>query len=251
MLPNWLHIGAAKCASTWLWRVCIEHPEIYVPTLHRPDQPDNVNFFTVHYHRGLDWYQQTYFDTYREEFVVGEFSNSYYQYPKALERIKQHLPDIKLTLTIRHPVERAYLSWAHLHLKKKPTGLDIRKGIGIPFEKVLSVHGHAWFLQWIDPSFYARHIKQIWKLFPKEQVKVMVQDDLCKNQEEFLRNFLEFLGVKADFPSSLFDVDINPDPDDVWDYLNLEVREELIEVYRSDILQLSEILERDLSYWLT
>ena len=80
---------------------------------------------------------------------------------------------------------------------------------------------------------------------------VMVQDDLWTNQEEFLQNFLEFLGVKADFPSSLFGVDINHDPDDVWDYINLEVREELIEVYRSDILQLSEILERDLSYWLT
>lgn len=37
MLPNWLHIGAAKCASSWLWRVCIEHPEICVPTEHRPD----------------------------------------------------------------------------------------------------------------------------------------------------------------------------------------------------------------------
>ena len=48
MRPNWLHIGAAKCASSWLWRVCIEHPDIYVPTEHRPDQPDNVNFFTVH-----------------------------------------------------------------------------------------------------------------------------------------------------------------------------------------------------------
>ena len=124
MLPNWLHIGGAKCASSWLWRVCIEHPEICVPTEHRPDQPDNVNFFTVHYHRGLDWYEQTYFDGYGGEPVVGEFSNSYYRHPPALDRIKQHLLNVKLTLTIRHPVERAFLNWAHLFLKKKPTGMD-------------------------------------------------------------------------------------------------------------------------------
>ena len=54
MLPNFLHIGAAKSASTWLYRVCLEHPDIFVP----PDA-DNVNFFLSTYHRGLNWYEET------------------------------------------------------------------------------------------------------------------------------------------------------------------------------------------------
>jgi hypothetical protein len=29
MLPNFLHVGAAKIASAWLYRVCLEHPEVY------------------------------------------------------------------------------------------------------------------------------------------------------------------------------------------------------------------------------
>lgn len=250
MRPNWLHIGAAKCASSWLWRVCIEHPDIYVPTEHRPDQPDNVNFFTVHYHRGLDWYERTYFDGYRGESVAGEFSNSYYRYPAALDRIRAHLPDAKLTLTIRHPVERAYLNWAHLFLKKKPTGMDIRKGIGVPFEKVLTVHGHAWFLQWIDPGKYARHLEEVWARFPRNRVLVMLHDDLCEDQAGFLQRFFEFLGVDASFRSSLCGVDINPDPDDVWDYLDPAVRAELVEVYRPDVERLAGMLDRDLSHWL-
>ena len=57
MLPNFIHVGAAKCASSWLWRVYQEHPDVYVP-LHL----DNVNFFVADYHKGLDWYQETYFD---------------------------------------------------------------------------------------------------------------------------------------------------------------------------------------------
>jgi len=40
-LPNFLHIGINKAASSWLWRVCQQHPDIYVP-----EMPDNVNFWS-------------------------------------------------------------------------------------------------------------------------------------------------------------------------------------------------------------
>ena len=50
MLPDFLHVGSGKCASSWLWEVCKEHPEIFVPL----QRYDNVNFFTVRYHKGLD-----------------------------------------------------------------------------------------------------------------------------------------------------------------------------------------------------
>jgi len=245
MLPNWLHIGAAKCASSWLWRVCIGHPEIYVP-----ETPDNVNFFMVHYQRGLGWYQQTYFADYNGEPTVGEFSNSYMCYRPALERIARDLPDVRLTMTLRHPVERAFLSWSHLHLKKKPTGLDMRKGIGIPFEKALHHHGHGWFRLWVDPGFYARHLDTIFEFFPRERVCVMLHEDLAVDEQGFLRRFFEFLEVDADFPSPLCGQEINPDPDDVWDYLNPDVRAELVEVYRPDVERLAEALGRDLSHWL-
>ena len=72
MLPNFIHVGAAKCASSWLWRVYQEHPDVYVP-LHL----DNVNFFVADYHKGLDWYQKTYFGDWCGEKAVGEMSNSY------------------------------------------------------------------------------------------------------------------------------------------------------------------------------
>ena len=245
MLPNWLHIGAAKCASSWLWNVCKGHPEVYTP-----ETPDNVNFFTVHYQRGLDWYQQTYFAEYSGEPTAGEFSNSYMCYRPALERIARDLPDVRLTLTLRHPVERAFLSWCHLHLKKKATGLDMRKGIGIPFEKALHHHGHGWFRMWIDPGFYARHLDTIFELFPRDQVFVMLHDDLVESEQGFLSRFFEFLDVEADFESPLCGDDINPDPADLWDYLDPGVRAELVEVYRPDVERLADSLGRDLSHWL-
>jgi len=57
------------------------------------------------------------------------------------------------------------------------------------------------------------------------------------------------LGVDTGFEASLSGVDINPDPEDVWDYLEPSVRAELIEVYRPDVEALQEMLNRDLSHW--
>ena len=195
MLPNFLHVGAAKCASSWLWRVYKGHPEIYVP-----ESPDNVNFFTVHYQRGLEWYEETYFSDYTGEKAVGEFSNSYMCYPPALERIAEHLPDVRMTMTLRHPAERAFLQWAHTHLKGR-YGFDPEKGVGVPFEKVLHHHGHAFFRQWVDPGMYAHHVRNICRLFPAENVLVMIYDDLVADEAVVLRRLYRFLGVDEAFES--------------------------------------------------
>ncbi|MFP3902874.1 MAG: sulfotransferase family protein [Armatimonadota bacterium] len=246
MLPNALHIGAAKCASSWLWRVYAEHPEIYVP-----QTPDNVNFFTVHYQRGLDWYQETYFSEYAGEPVAAEFSNSYMCYPPALERIAQHLPDVRMTMILRHPAERAFLQWAHTHLKGR-YGFDPENGIGVPFEKVLHHHGHAFFRLWIDPSCYARHLENIYELFERRKVRVLIYEDLVADEALFLRGIYEFLGVDTSFESSLIGRDVNPDADAEGprDMLDAEVWDELIEVFRPDVEKLQELLDRDLSAWL-
>ncbi len=39
MLPNLLHIGAAKCVSRWLWRCLKENLQVFLP-----DAAGNVNF---------------------------------------------------------------------------------------------------------------------------------------------------------------------------------------------------------------
>ncbi len=244
-MPNFLHCGINKAASSWQWKALLEHPEIYVPF------PDNVNFFTVHYQRGLGWYEKTYFADWDGEHAVGEFSNSYMSWPLAMERIARDLPAVRIVVTLRNPVERAFLSWAHGHLKNKPSGLDMRRGIGHPFEKVLHHHGHGLFRLWIGPGYYARHLEYIYRLIPREQVLVTLYDDLAADNAGHLRRYCEFLGVDADFEFSAAGQDVNPDAEDARmdDWVSAEVRGELGEVYRQDRQKLEEMLGRDLSHW--
>ena len=244
--PNFLHIGSGKAASTWLWRVCKEHPDIHVP-----ETPDNVNFFTVHYQRGLEWYVKTYFSAYDGEKAIGEFSNSYIVYPPAMERIARDLPDVRLTMTLRNPIEVAFLGWAHLHLKKKPTGLDMERGIGIPFEKMLHHHGHGWFRLLLDPGFHARHLKRIFSLIPRERAFIGIYDDLAADNADYVRRYFEFLGVDPGFRPVLLGTQVNPDSDSAaWDrWVKPDVRAELGLMFKEEMEELGEMLGRDLSHW--
>jgi hypothetical protein len=243
MLPDFLHIGAAKCASSWLWTVCKEHPEIYVP-----ETPDNVNFFTVRYHKGLEWYRKTYFAEYGGEKTAGEFSNSYMCYGPAIRRLASDLPDVRLTMCLRNPVIRIFLQWAHENLKGPNAGDPSRRR---PLAFTLHHHGHGFFRMWADPGFYARHLRTIYEHFPKEKVFVMIYDDLRADPAGFLAAFFDFLEVDTRFRPSILHTEINPDapgsdPDRDFDP---KLRAEFYEVYRQDITELEGLLGRDLSGW--
>jgi hypothetical protein len=246
MLPNFLHIGAAKAGSTWLWEVCKEHPEIYVPKDY-----DNPNFFTMHYHRGLQWYEETYFNNVKDEKAIGEFSNSYSVFVQALGRISRHLSDIRLSVTLRNPIERCYISWAGAHFRKNKYGFDPWRGIGIPLERLLHPNGSTYFRAWIEPGFYADQLRRVYTYFPEERIIVMLYDDLVVDNAGFLKKYFQFLGVDTEFKTTLIDRDINPDEDAAhcFEFYTDDLREEIRKVYRDDISRLQDMIGRDLSHW--
>ena len=254
MLPNFLHIGAAKCASTWLWTVYNEHPDIYVPTTKvrnysgKITKPDNVNFFVADFDRGLDWYEKTYFAGWNGEKAVGETSNSYMLDELALRRIAESLPNVKLTMTLRNPVDRALLQFV---MRK-------RNGImkGTPRE-ILDIHSWQMFRMFVEPGFYHLHLTRVLKLFPRDRVRVLIYDDLVKDARSFLRQALSFLEVDPDVDLPSVDKIIGfprpeePDtPDgDIEKGFDPDMRERLRKIYADDTSRLGELLDRDLSDW--
>jgi hypothetical protein len=241
MLPNFLHVGAAKCASTWLYKACREHPGVYVPPNH-----DNVNYFLTQYHRGLEWYMQTYFGNYLGESVCGEFSNGYMISDLALERIAAHLPDVRLTLTVREPVERAYINWAYEKRKRQWTP-DQRVDISLAF------HPNRWqfFRCWVEPSLCGAALRRILRHFGRDQVLVLFLDDLCQDPGAFLQQFFGFVGAERAFEPSIIDKQVNGDrgQEDIA-HCPPGLCAELARATREDVLLLQELTGRDLSHWL-
>jgi len=104
MLPNFIIIGAAKAASTWLSDCMGEHPDVFMAEI------KEVRYFSVAYDRGLDWYK-THFADWNGEKAVGEANPGYLGDDHAPARIKETLGDVPLILSMRHPVDRAYSAY--------------------------------------------------------------------------------------------------------------------------------------------
>ncbi|MDE0590512.1 sulfotransferase [Halocynthiibacter sp. C4] len=109
-------IGAAKSATTWLQKQLQMDPAVYMP------DPE-LHYFSREYSRGPDWYFSQ-FDSQMSDKIVGEKSNSYLYEPESAARLHNDLPDVKLIAQLRNPVERAYSSYC-MRFRRGEVGKDI------------------------------------------------------------------------------------------------------------------------------
>lgn len=120
MLPTFMIAGAARSGSATMFKALGQHPAIGYPF---PRGAREVHFFDNNYQRGLGWYQSHFpFRAHMARAARTAGVNTphafesgvYYMFhPLAPERIKRDLPDVKLLVLLRDPVERAFSMHAH------------------------------------------------------------------------------------------------------------------------------------------
>lgn len=283
--PNFFWLGPQKSASTWAYHCFLEHPEIYVPPYKDNLEGiggDALQFFTIHYHKGYDWYKQFYEQVDHEK-RIGDTTPAYLRSEKACRRISQDVPDAKLIVCLRHPVDRAYSHYWH---EKKKSTIDFK------FEEVLE--NYDLYQNWLEPGFYHQHLQRYLKYFSRNQLLILFHDQLEKNNQSFIRNVFRFLEVDEQFKPSVLGKRINeagykrdslyngfktsasfleslgikktfeplksiPGYDsfkdkvfDRGDYdngMDDSIREKLIEIFLPEIRELEKLVERNLDHW--
>ena len=108
-LPNFIIIGSPKSGTTSLFNYLIQHPDIVGITRKEP------HFFNISYSKNLNWYKM-YFPTKSQLIsnkITGEATPSYFIDPFVPKRIFSVLPDIKLILLLRNPIDRSFSHYKH------------------------------------------------------------------------------------------------------------------------------------------
>jgi hypothetical protein len=104
--PEFFFIGGAKCGSTSFAIYLDAHPQVYI------GGPKEPNFWSWGNHpKDYQDYFVNEFPISRpvdEDRVSGEFSTSYLLHPLVPRRIYAALPEAKIILLLRNPVDRAY-----------------------------------------------------------------------------------------------------------------------------------------------
>src|SRR4051812_20619515 len=106
MLPTFVILGTMRGGTTSLVRYLGEHPDVYVA----PQK--EVHFFDEHFELGVEWYEAQ-FEGRGDARQFGEGTPAYLYGDIAMQRLKQILPETRLIVSVREPVERAYSHYWH------------------------------------------------------------------------------------------------------------------------------------------
>lgn len=174
---TFLMVGCQRCGSTWLYEALKEHPEIFLPA------EKQTHFFDESYGNGMAWYLD-HFDGIRTSHkAVGEVATSYCL-PDVIPRVAAELPDIKIIMAMRNPVERAnsfYRSRApHENWKNLDDALQKDPGI-------------------ISRGQYIDQIELLLSFYNPENMLLLFYDDLQKDERSYLSKVYSFLGVDPTF----------------------------------------------------
>lgn len=186
MLPNFLIIGAMRCATGWISQCLREHPEIYVA---RARVGAGTRFFSRHYKKGLDWWEQTFYSGYKGEKAVGEKSEDYMSDPKVPQRIATSLPQAKLICCLRDPIERMYSHYIMLRTRKRD-----RIAPGTTFLQAATPDSDL-----VQRSLYFKQIKRFLEVFPQENLLIKIYEDKDIDPVGFIQDIYEFLDVDSTF----------------------------------------------------
>lgn len=266
MLPNFLIIGAARCATTWLSKNLMEHPDIY---LHPKKE---LHFFDRDYHKGIQFYEK-YFEQ-KNKKAIGEATPAYLYFEHISSLIKLHIPDVKLIVSLRNPTERAYSHHWNLLSKeiKNKSSVCINR-----FENRIKKDERI-----IKEGFYYDMLSRYFEKFSREKILVVIFEELMKNPTKEFMNIYNFLGVDAENYNRIIKQKINNTSAKMGKnrllyllYLAFmkklkfykaasfiekinrqdlpkmenETRKRLDEIFEEQIIKLEELLKKDLSIW--
>lgn len=136
---------------------------------------------------GNRWYRSL-FPTGRK--LRGECSPTYARLPsRAIRRVRNLLPDVKLIYLCRNPVHR---DWSLAALR-----LDRKRGVGIDQAEDLQVMGALKRIGLKESSNYLAHLERWEEFFPRDRIFVGFYDEVRETPEELLLRIFEFLGADA------------------------------------------------------
>lgn len=187
---DFIGVGAQKSGTSWAYACLYEHPEICAPI-------KEIHFFSrPRFEEGKDWYEN-HFKNCDAKKITGEFSTSYLYSKEAPERIHSFYPDVKLIAILRNPVKRAISHYGNAIKSGEIT------------EATSFVDFCAKDSSVLEQGLYSEQLARYYGLFPKEQILVLIYEDIKKNPQAFMSQIYTFLGVSPAFLPSMLHSEIN------------------------------------------
>lgn len=247
MTPTFIIAGAQRCATTSLYRMLAEHPDVQPPAfnkgIHYFDTADRFrrgpNFYLGHFPLRAGANSTTR--------ITGEGSPYYLFHPLALSRIATQLPDVKVLVLLRDPVERAFSAFKQ-ETKRGFEDLQFQDALKAEEgrllheeERIVSDPGYQSFSHqhhaYVARGRYAVQLERAFSVMGPERVMVIDADDFLVPGLPQWDELTEYLGISPWRPSDVIHANARPS-----EAMPANVREELRSQFEDDDVRLAQLL---------
>jgi len=198
---DFIGIGAPKSGTTWLSVVLEAHPDICFSSM------KETSFFCESsplVHNTLMRYKGENMKDYRlffkhcdEDKIKGEFSVHYMYDSTSAKKIHDNCSDAKIIAVLRNPVSRFISDYRYRRYMRKEENRSIEDLITT--DSVL-----------IQFGMYAKQIERYFNLFPKENIKIIIYEEMILDPLKTVKDVYSFLGVNDSFvPEGVLNKKIN------------------------------------------
>jgi hypothetical protein len=213
-LPNFVIIGAQKAGTTTLYHLLRGHPAIFMPRVKEPGffirgfpdpvrfqallRPDDGRVATPVGSRGAAWSTLEEYASLFEPGAAlplrGEASTPYLPSPYAAGRIAEVLPDVRLIVLLRDPVERAFSAYTY-NLSR---GAEPARTFADAVASELRGDRDDWVYGWryLYTGRYAEHLRRYLERFPRDRLVVFRFEALRADSGAVYAAACRFLGVE-------------------------------------------------------
>jgi len=176
---NFLIIGAAKSATTWLQKALQTDPAVTMPN-------PELHYFSRYHDRGDAWYLHQF--PQQKTMLIGEKSNSYLSADAAPQRMAKVLGHAKLVAQLRNPVDRAYSDYCMLFRRS-----EVNRNIYDYLDpRVASTQ------RFLRDGLYAMQIERYLDFYSADQLLIAIYEDMKRDPEGHLQKVREFLGLASE-----------------------------------------------------
>lgn len=289
MKPNFFIVGASKSATTSLHYYLGQHPEIFMSA------EKEISYFFVgeeqRDRKGLKEYMENFKDV-KDEKIIGETTPSYLYSDNALKEIKEFSPKAKILISLREPVEMLKSLHSQYLFNGEEIIKDFKEAMNSKDNKnrLKKRSSYSTFKEpfyYKDKINYYKYVKRYIDVFGKNNVLIILYDDLKNDTKNTYKTILRFLEVDYGFEpnfkiknpnkevKSLFLRKLSRNtlrffpilkkvvPLNIQDYLrditfttspreeviNKEYENKLRKEFTKDIEELEELINKDLSSW--
>ncbi len=200
-LPDFVIAGAMRSGTTSLTRYLGAHPDIFIA-------PKELGFFTEHYDKGTSWYRQ-FFIAAEPGSLLGDSTADYLARGDAMERLKATIPDARVIVVLRDPVERA---WSHYWLQRERAKDDrsFEEAIDFEIDAVNAEGPTADGVFYVFHSLYDTQLEKALDLFPREQLSVTIFERMVDDPADTYTSVCRWLGLDVSEVPEVVGRQINP-----------------------------------------